>query len=571
MESRQIELSTGARVFVVTKGRGPELVVFLHAVGADHTMWLGQIEALDGDRYTLATYDLRGHGRSAFDVENTMVREAVSISGFAKDTLSLIEKLGFQHAHLVGISMGGAVALEVFKRRSDVVQSLTLANTAAFYPNGEADAAWLQHQIESKSMAESARELVPKMFGPDTPRDVIERAIQIESAKSHHIYIASYNSLLQIDYRRMIEMIDVPVLLIGGTADIFTPADPSLTTMQASLPTAELVDINGAGHYSNLDHPAEFTRALRAHLQRARREDADPPILATQPSDESIANAARLINNAQRPLIVASTLGRYRRGPEALVQLAQRHAIPVVEQPRRFFNFPTRHSMHLGFDKAATPSDLVIDVATDIIHVGDKLTLAGNPVLSIRALTSALDKSRPDVARIAGRLNAFASEHRRVVQTAQTRAITDPAKPDITKTFLSYCVGEAIDDRVVVYNDGALDPQLVPRRLADSWFEGSVHDALSTPPELTALVAASDRAYVASSPLAAHEKKLPMVTIVANDSTTLVEKIVDACGGVGIRVQVPRDLPQMLKRALTIAREQRMQVLLNVCLLSSNR
>ena len=571
MESRQIELSTGARVFVATKGRGSELVVFLHAVGGDHTMWTQQMEALDGDRYTLASYDLRGHGRSAFDVESTMVREAVSIGAFAKDTLSLIEKLGFQRAHLVGISMGSTVALEVFKRRSDVVQSLTIANTAPFYPNGEADAAWLQQQIESKSMAETARALVPKMFGPDTPRDVIERAVQIEGSKSHHIYIASYHSALQIDYRRMIEMIDVPVLLIGGTADIFTPTDPNLTSMQASLPTAEIVNIAGAGHYSNLDHPTEFTSALRPHLLRARPEDCDPPMLATQPSDDSIAAAARLINAAQRPLIIASNLGRYRRGPEALVQLAHRHAIPVVEQPRPFFNFPTRHPMHLGFDASGFQSDLVIEIGTDIIRAGDKTMLAGNPVLAIRALTSALDKSRPDRDRITGRFNAFASEHRRVIQAAQTRAIADAVRPDITKQFLAYCIGEAIDDRVIVYNDAGADPQLIPRRVADSWFEGSIHDALGTSSDLNAVVISSDRAYVASAPLAAHERRLPIVTIVANEGTTLVEKVVEACAGVGVRVTSPRELPGMLKRALTIVREQRVQVLLNVCLPSSNR
>src|ERR1051325_11419190 len=113
MESRQIELSTGARAFVASKGDGDELVVFLHAVGGDHTMWYLQMEGLDDDRYTIASYDLRGHGRSAFDIENTLVRDAVSIGGFAKDTISLIEKLGFRRAHLVGISMGGVVALEI--------------------------------------------------------------------------------------------------------------------------------------------------------------------------------------------------------------------------------------------------------------------------------------------------------------------------------------------------------------------------------------------------------------------------------------------------------------------------
>ncbi len=568
MESRQIELSTGARVFVATKGRGDELVVFLHAVGADHTMWYHQMEALDGDRYTVAAYDLRGHGRSAFDIENTMVREAVSIGGFAKDTLSLIEKLGFRRAHLVGLSMGGVVALELFKRRSDVVQSLTLANTGASFPDADSNSAWMQKRLESMSMAENAKELVPKMFAPDAPRELVDRAIQIEGAKSHHIYIASYNSLLQCDYRRMLEMIDVPVLLIGGSEDRFTPTEGYLTPMQAAMPTAELVEIAGAGHYSNLERPAEFTRALRAHLQRARSESQ-----STQPSDDAIARATQIVNAAQRPLVVAGAFGRHRGAPEALVQLAYRHAIPVIEQPRTFFNFPTRHAMHLGFDASAfaKQSDAVIRIGDDAVRIGDTMTLAGHPTLAIRALTSSLDKSRPDRDRIAGRFAAFSSEHRRVMQAAQTRAIGDAAKPTITRQFLSYCLGEAIDDRVVVYDDDGADPQLIPRRVADSWFDAPIGETLNASSDVTVVAIAGDRAYVNASPLRVHEQRRPMMTIVVNEGATQYEKIVEACGGVGIRVTSPRELPNMIKRALTIVREQRVQALLNVCLDSSSR
>jgi len=702
MESRQIELSTGARVFVASRGRGDELVVFLHAVGADHTMWYLQMEALDPDRYTLVGYDLRGHGRSAFDIENTMVREAVSIGGFAKDTISLIDHLGFRRAHVVGLSMGGAVALEVFKRRSDVVQSLTLANTASNFPDAESSAVWMQQQLATKSMAESARELVPKMFAADAPPELVERAIQIEGAKSHHIYLASWNSLLQSDYRRVVEMIDVPLLLIGGTADTFTPTDPSLTSMQSVVPTAELVDIAGAGHYSNLDHSGEFSRALRSHLLRARSNgsqragiaeptmltvespramlarrgvqtwidsplamqmaeghwrmsgavqavlggapapspvrggeapaphytaesldraiaiassDGTPLVLALpndapltihetsrvqpsaacEPSSDALETAARLINVAQRPIVVTSELGRFRGGAEALVQLAQRHAVPVIEQLRTFFNFPTRHPMHLGFNASpfvkqadlilavATPAPWdpdfanvshqprVIQIAVDPLRTGvgfpSDLTLAGDPALTIRALTSLLDKRRPDPERIAGRYAAYSSEHRRVMQAAQTRAISDAAKPAITKQFLSYCVGEAIDDRVVIFDDAGVDPQLVPRRLPDSWFAGSLGHAAGAQlaaPDLTIVATLSANAYVAASPLAAHAQNLPLVTIVMNDGAMQLEKAIESAGGIGIKVTAPRDLPSMLKRALTLSREQRVQVLVDV-------
>ena len=88
---------------------------------------------------------------------------------------------------------------------------------------------------------------------------------------------------------------------------------------------------------------------------------------------------------------------------------------------------------------------------------------------------------------------------------------------------------------------------------------------------MTAVAIAGDRGYVAGSPLAVHERKQPIVTIVANEGASQYEKVVDACGGVGIRVNTPRELPATIKRALTIAREQRTQVLLNVCLHSSSR
>jgi pimeloyl-ACP methyl ester carboxylesterase len=638
VQSQQIEISTGARVFVATKGSGDELVLFLHAVGGDHTSWYLQMEALDDERYTIASYDLRGHGRSAFDVESSIVRDAVSISGFAKDTIALIEHLGFRRAHLAGLSMGAVVALEVFKRRSDVVQSLALANTAANFPDAESSTAWMQQQLAAKSMAESARELVPKMFGPDTPPELIERAIQIEGAKSRHVYLASWSSMLQCDYRRMIEMIDVPVLLIGGTCDGFTPTDPSLTSIQASIPTAELIDIAGAGHYSNLDHPAEFARALRAHLLRARSNESqriglpvappkvehvfddagtahgywlmsgrtqaardpsgvieasrarvpvllladhashlkwrgddvaralaiansDPagpvfvaslgkfesslqPTSPNEPSADALDRAARIINAAQRPLVITGALGRYRGGPEALVQFAQRHAVPVIERGRAFFNFPTRHAMHLGFNPSpfASQADVIIAIESDanfahrakVIQIGvdpqpADLTLAGNPVLTIRALTSLLDKSRPDREKIAGRLAAFASEHRRVVQAAQTRAIGDAAKPVITKQFLSYCIGEAIDDRIVVFNDHAADPQLIPRRLPDSWFEGTFANAIGAQlaaPDLTMLV------ITAAAPPAVQP---PLVVIRINAERG---------------VSSPRELPAAIKRGL---------------------
>jgi acetolactate synthase-1/2/3 large subunit len=212
-----------------------------------------------------------------------------------------------------------------------------------------------------------------------------------------------------------------------------------------------------------------------------------------------------------------------------------------------------------------------------IIRFGNDL--GGHPALAIRRITSTLDKMRPDRERIKGRLAAYASEHRRVLQQAQTRAIAEAARPKITLQFLSYCLGEAIDDRVTIWNDSKLDPQLVPRRLADSWFSCSVRGwvfgaALGgqlANRDQTMVVVMSDASYMSSEPLAAHtvanNKKLPIVTIVLNeDPAVKCDAVAEACGAKSMRVENPRELAASLRAALQVARGDKQQVLLNACI-----
>lgn len=840
MQTEHVDLLTGSRVYVATKGSGDELVLFLHAVGGDHASWQHQMEAL-ADRYTVASYDFRGHSRSA-------AAEEISVSAFARDTIALIEQLGFRRAHLVGLSMGGVVALEVFKRRSDIVQSIAMANSWAYHPEGDARIAFMLEQLARMSLPESSRMLIPDLLAPGTAKEVVERAIETESHKDPQVFLASWVSMFQVDYRRMLETIDVPLLLIGGTLDQVTPTDPLSTSIHAAVPMSQLVSIEGAGHFSNLDHAVEFDEALRAHLLRARAHDSqrmvlDPPrsvtveasttahalmallarrgvryffsnsgtdftpiidalaryegnpdftlktiavphentaiamahghwlvsgkpqavmahvnvgtanmglgiinasrsrvpmlvmaglspwyesdadgcrtnfvqwgqdtfdqgayfreftkwdyelrgarnletivdralaiaasdpagpvylmlpkeplceriddfsfdavprqqpAAASEPSSDGIERAARLIAAAQRPLVITAELGRYRGGPEALLQLAQRHAVPVIEHGKRnFFNFPTRHPMHLGFNPSpfVKQADLIIAVESPVpwipafatvahrpkvIQLGiDPLyaripmrsfpadvTLAGNPALALRRLCAALEKGRPDRGRIDSRYQAFSSEHRRVLQQAQSAAIADASRPRITKSFLSYCIGEAIDDRTIIFNEYDLDPQLVPRRLTDSWFENSIASGLGWSlgaalgaqlalPDQTMLVTLGDGSYLFNTPLSAHyvaaAYQLPIVVIVFNDTAwstikksylgttpdawglkrgniplcdfdvdVAFEKVVEACGGIGMRVENPRELPGAIRRALATAREKRTQVLLNV-------
>lgn len=267
----------------LTQG-GDELVVFLHAVGGDHSTWRPQVEALRA-RYSTLTFDMRGHARS-FSAD----RPEISIQNFADDAIDLVEEAGFYRAHFVGLSMGGVVAQEIFSRAPERVQSLTLAATWCFHPQAEARRTWMQDKLNRMSMAESAAMDMPNLYASDAPRELIDAAIAIEGGKDRDVFLQSWHAMFQVDYRDLLPRIDVPVLLVGGSDDRITPVDPLLLDLFARVPMAELRVLAGGGHFCNLDRAEAFNAALVPFLRRARARA--PQALALPPAPPAAGSAA---------------------------------------------------------------------------------------------------------------------------------------------------------------------------------------------------------------------------------------------------------------------------------------
>jgi 3-oxoadipate enol-lactonase len=234
----------------------PSLVLFLPAVGGDSTFWEPQVHALQGAYEPLAI---------------DLVRSAseVSMEGFADDAVRAITAAGHEGAHLVGLSMGGVVALEVYRRFPGRVRSLTLANTWAYQPEGAERTRWVEEMLAKMTLPEFSRMSLPGLFAPDTRRELVERCIAVESRKNREAYLACWRAMLQVDLRALVPEIRVPVQLVGGELDPVTPTRPLLTTILELLPTARLVDLPGASHFSNLDRPEAFTQVLREFLDAA--------------------------------------------------------------------------------------------------------------------------------------------------------------------------------------------------------------------------------------------------------------------------------------------------------------
>ncbi|MBV8281948.1 MAG: alpha/beta fold hydrolase, partial [Candidatus Eremiobacteraeota bacterium] len=124
----------GARVagpVLGSRRREPPLV-FVHGVGSTATIWDRQLDAFGRDRLC-AAIELRGNGSQKPDPDPSSITRA----GFAEDVLSVVDALGAQRFTLVGCSLGGVVAFELWKRAPQRFGAMLLLGTFAQYPGGE--------------------------------------------------------------------------------------------------------------------------------------------------------------------------------------------------------------------------------------------------------------------------------------------------------------------------------------------------------------------------------------------------------------------------------------------------
>ncbi len=253
--------ANGLRIgYDLVGGSGP-VVVFLHGVGSDRRVWRDQIDDLGRDHRALAL-DFRGHGDSQIPVER------IDRLAFAADVVGVLSALRLGPAHLVGLSMGGVVALETYKLYPDTVLSLTLADTFAHFPGWEDGMVRRERDLREMSMREIAEERIPACLKPAPDPRKLREAVEQMAAKDKRVYSESSAATWSPDFRAMLPDVRVPTLVLWGEHDTLTSREVS-EELHASIPGARLLVLPDAGHISNLDNPAAFSAALREFLQRA--------------------------------------------------------------------------------------------------------------------------------------------------------------------------------------------------------------------------------------------------------------------------------------------------------------
>lgn len=247
-----------------------EPVIFLHAFPLNQTMWDEQVAAL-ADHCRTVTLDLRGLGNSAAAGETSAMDE------MAADVRGLMAMLEIERATIVGLSMGGYVALAFYRNYPDAVRALVLADTRASADSPEARAR--RRQSAEKAEREGARaiadDMIPLLLGRSTleSRPEIQARVRamIEGNSAHGIAAAQRGMAARHDSTYMLVAMDFPTLILVGAEDTLTRVAES-ESLRDGIHQAELQVIAGAGHLSNLEQPQAFNAALRQFIQSLKQE-----------------------------------------------------------------------------------------------------------------------------------------------------------------------------------------------------------------------------------------------------------------------------------------------------------
>jgi len=260
--------SSDAQLFYEVVGDGPS-VVLLHPFPLNHNFWAAIAPQLSS-RYRLILPDLRGHGESELgDGPATMQKLADDLARLCRE-----EKTG--KAIFVGVSIGGYLLFEFWRRYHEQVAALVLANTRAGAETPESKATRLQaaDRVLREGTAGFIEEMISKLLSQATRTnrpDIVDAARKMMQAMSPEDVAGVQRGMAERpDSVGTLATIDVPSLLIAGAEDTVPLSESEL--MHKRIADSELRVLPRAGHYAALEKPEEFGHLLRGFFDKFPRQ-----------------------------------------------------------------------------------------------------------------------------------------------------------------------------------------------------------------------------------------------------------------------------------------------------------
>jgi pimeloyl-ACP methyl ester carboxylesterase len=255
----------GTRVYYEVAGKGPSLVL-IHGGQMDSRMWDDQFEAF-GKQFTVIRYDVRGYGGSYLPDK---------LYSDADDLAALLDYLKIEKAHVVGLSLGGRIAVDFAVAYPKRVRSLVLAGPGlAGYeaPNAEEQESRMWNLV--KAARDDGPDKVTELWlkdpymAPAMEQPRLAPRLQRLVRENAHRWLS--NPLLQSSPKplaaKRLEEIKIPTLLVLGERDV-PQIKATIETLEKGIGGSQKLVIKGAGHLVNMERPGEFNQEVLAFLRK---------------------------------------------------------------------------------------------------------------------------------------------------------------------------------------------------------------------------------------------------------------------------------------------------------------
>ena len=258
-----------AKLFYKSEGSGPAMVL-IHGYPLSGELFKNNRSALSQAGYRVVTVDLRGFGRSSAPQS-----EPGSIATYAQDVLAVMDKLEIQKTVVGGMSMGGMIAFEMYRRAPERFSGLALLTTTA-NPAGDVEKTFW-NAIAAKAESKGSASLVPELM-----KDMLTGATQAKKPElvrflsgliagaSKRGAVAAAKALAgRPDSLPTLATITVPTIIVAGREDTLIPLVFS-QKMQQGIKGSKLVVLEGASHAAVIEAPGLLNRALLTWARNLR-------------------------------------------------------------------------------------------------------------------------------------------------------------------------------------------------------------------------------------------------------------------------------------------------------------
>ncbi|MDO4550430.1 MAG: alpha/beta fold hydrolase [Planctomycetia bacterium] len=242
-------------------------ILCVHGFPFDHTMWDVLAERISED-FRIIAPDLRGMGKNP-----QPVADVVMMAEFADDLANFLDMQGIKKCVFCGLSMGGYIGWEFWKRHADRLYGIILcdSNAGCDTPQAAENRERTAQRVLKEGTAFLAEAMIGNILAQKTvlekPEVVAHYRRMVEENAPRGVAAAARGLGMRRDFREMVKCMNLPVLVLSGSMDVLSPPE-RMRELVAEMPGAVYVEIPDAGHLAPLENPEDTAREVEAFCRQ---------------------------------------------------------------------------------------------------------------------------------------------------------------------------------------------------------------------------------------------------------------------------------------------------------------